>query len=32
MPGDNQAFDLISLGEDGKPGGDSVDGDMKYQQ
>jgi len=32
VPGDNQAFDLISLGKDGKPGGDSVDGDVKYQQ
>ena len=32
VPGDNQPFDLVSLGKDGKPGGDSVDGDVKYQQ
>ena len=32
VPGDNQAFDLVSLGKDGKPGGDSVDGDVKFQQ
>lgn len=30
-PGDGQPFDLISLGKDGKPGGESVDGDVKYQ-
>ena len=32
VPGEDQAFDLVSLGKDGKPGGDSVDGDVKYQQ
>jgi general secretion pathway protein G len=31
VPGDGQPFDLISLGKDGKPGGESVDGDVKYQ-
>ena len=31
VPGDGQAFDLISLGKDGKPGGTSVDADIKYQ-
>ena len=31
VPGDNQAFDLISLGADKQVGGDSVDGDIKYQ-
>ncbi|MEO6264737.1 MAG: type II secretion system major pseudopilin GspG [Luteimonas sp.] len=31
LPGDGQAFDLVSFGKDGKPGGDSVDGDIKYQ-
>jgi general secretion pathway protein G len=31
VPGDGQAFDLISLGKDGKPGGSSVDADIKYQ-
>ncbi len=30
-PGDGQPFDLMSLGKDGKPGGESVDGDVKYQ-
>ena len=32
VPGDGQPFDLLSLGKDGKPGGDSVDADVKYQQ
>lgn len=31
VPGDGQAFDLISLGADKQPGGTSVDGDIKYQ-
>ena len=31
VPGDGQAFDLVSLGKDGQPGGESVDGDVKYQ-
>ncbi len=31
VPGDGQPFDLVSLGKDGKPGGESVDGDVKYQ-
>ncbi len=31
VPGDGQPFDLVSYGRDGKPGGDSVDGDIKYQ-
>ena len=31
VPGDGQAFDLVSLGKDGKPGGTSVDADIKYQ-
>jgi general secretion pathway protein G len=31
VPGDGQAFDLISLGKDGQAGGESVDGDVKYQ-
>lgn len=31
MPGDGQPFDLVSLGKDGKPGGSSVDADIKYQ-
>jgi len=30
-PGEGQAFDLISLGADGQPGGSSVDADIKYQ-
>jgi general secretion pathway protein G len=32
MPGDGQAFDLISLGKDGKAGGTSVDADVKFDQ
>jgi general secretion pathway protein G len=31
VPGDNQAFDLVSLGADRKEGGDSVDADIKYE-
>ena len=31
VPGDGQPFDLVSLGADGKPGGASVDADIKYQ-
>ena len=31
VPGDNQKFDLTSLGADRKAGGDSVNGDIKYQ-
>jgi general secretion pathway protein G len=31
VPGEGQAFDLISLGKDGQAGGESVDGDVKYQ-
>ena len=30
-PGEGQAFDLVSLGADGQPGGSSVDADIKYQ-
>jgi general secretion pathway protein G len=30
-PGDGQPFDLVSLGKDGKPGGTSVDADIKFQ-
>jgi len=30
-PGENQAFDLISLGKDGQPGGTSVDADIKFE-
>jgi general secretion pathway protein G len=31
IPGDAQAFDIVSLGADRKPGGDSVNADIKYQ-
>ena len=31
VPGEGQSFDLVSLGKDGKPGGTSVDADIKYQ-
>jgi len=31
VPGQNQRFDLISLGADGKPGGDSVDADLRFE-
>lgn len=30
-PGESGPFDLVSLGKDGKPGGTSVDGDIKYE-
>lgn len=30
-PGDGQAYELISLGKDGKAGGSSVDADIRYQ-
>ena len=30
-PGSADGFDLMSLGKDGKPGGASVDADIKYQ-
>jgi general secretion pathway protein G len=30
-PGEAQAFDLVSLGADGQPGGTSVDADIKYE-
>lgn len=29
IPGESQRFDLVSLGADGKPGGDSVDADIR---
>nr|WP_213437577.1 MULTISPECIES: type II secretion system major pseudopilin GspG [Lysobacter] len=31
VPGDNQPFDLISYGADKKPGGKSVDADIKFE-
>jgi general secretion pathway protein G len=31
VPGDNQPFDLISYGKDGKAGGESVDADIVYK-
>jgi general secretion pathway protein G len=31
VPGEGQPFDLVSLGKDGQPGGESVDADVKYQ-
>jgi len=31
MPGESQAFDLISLGKDGQSGGESVDADIVYE-
>ena len=31
VPGDAQPFDIVSLGADRKPGGDSVNADIKYQ-
>lgn len=30
-PGDSSDFDLVILGKDGKVGGSSVDGDVRYQ-
>ena len=31
VPGNGQAFDLVSLGADGQAGGDSVNADIKYE-
>lgn len=31
VPGENGAYDVISLGRDGKPGGDSYDADIRHQ-
>lgn len=31
VPGEGQAFDLVSLGKDGQPGGESVDADVKFE-
>ncbi|WP_256646214.1 type II secretion system major pseudopilin GspG [Thermomonas paludicola] len=31
VPGDGRPFDLVSLGADGKPGGDSVNADIHYE-
>jgi general secretion pathway protein G len=31
VPGEAQSYDLLSLGRDGKPGGDSVDADIKNE-
>lgn len=31
VPGQDGPFDLISLGKDGAPGGDSVNADIRYQ-
>ena len=31
VPGDNQPFDLVSYGKDGKAGGESVDADIVYK-
>lgn len=30
-PGEGRPFDLLSLGKDGQPGGDSYNGDIKYE-
>ena len=30
-PGENKAFDLMSFGKDGKPGGTSVDADIAFE-
>ena len=30
-PGEGKPFDLMSLGKDGKPGGESVDGDIAFE-
>jgi len=30
-PGDGRAFDLLSLGKDGQPGGESVDADIAFE-
>ena len=31
LPGEGRAFDLVSLGADGAPGGDSVDADLRFE-
>ncbi|WP_374249149.1 type II secretion system major pseudopilin GspG [Thermomonas sp.] len=31
VPGDGKPFDIVSYGADGKPGGDSVNADIKYE-
>ena len=31
VPGDGKPFDLVSLGADGKSGGDSVNADIRYE-
>ena len=31
VPGEGQAFDLVSLGKDGQAGGESVDSDVKFE-
>ena len=31
VPGDGAAFDILSLGADGQPGGDSVNADIRYE-
>ena len=31
LPGEGRAFDLVSLGADGRPGGDSVDADLRFE-
>jgi general secretion pathway protein G len=31
VPGDGQPFELLSLGKDGQPGGDSVNADVRYE-
>ncbi len=31
VPGDGKPFDLVSLGADGKTGGDSVNADIRYE-
>lgn len=31
LPGEGRAFDLVSLGADGQPGGDSVDADLRFE-
>ena len=31
LPGEGRAFDLVSLGADGQPGGDSVNADIRYE-
>ena len=31
VPGDGKPFDLVSLGADGMPGGDSVNADIKFE-